>query len=510
MKSEQQNSAVSRRPKIRIQVFVCLLCFSAFVLILLWLFLTVFLKYIYRQVKISEINKIAVELSTVVASPDLSKQVEEYAAKNDLCIAIRDKNYNVLAYSCVSSDCIVHQHLRNMDSLYKYYNAAKTNHSKYVVLFERDQYGTSVNNVEVRPNFFFNTTIEEMLCTYIGTDAAGGDVIIMLDAIITPINATVTTLKTVCIYITILTLATAIIISIFMSKRIAKPLIKIDNTAKQLAEGNYNVHFDEGGYEEVSQLSKTLNHAAHELSTVENFRRELLANVSHDLRTPLTLISGYAEVMKDLPDEITPENLQTIVDEVNRMTLLVNDLLDVSKYDAGVQKLNLETFNLTTMIATVIERFAALTEKDQFQIHFDYAEEVFVNADELKLTQVVYNFLSNAIRHTGTDKSVYIKQEIISSDKKLYAQISITDTGDGICREKAECIWNRYFKIDKTYKRSHNGSGLGLYIVKSILELHRMKYGVIPVEDMPNHTGCTFWFCTQVTRNPAAALPAKK
>lgn len=510
MKSEQQNSAVSRRPKIRIQVFVCLLCFSAFVLILLWLFLTVFLKYIYRQVKISEINKIAVELSTVVASPDLSKQVEEYAAKNDLCIAIRDKNYNVLAYSCVSSDCIVHQHLRNMDSLYKYYNAAKTNHSKYVVLFERDQYGTSVNNVEVRPNFFFNTTIEEMLCTYIGTDAAGGDVIIMLDAIITPINATVTTLKTVCIYITILTLATAIIISIFMSKRIAKPLIKIDNTAKQLAEGNYNVHFDEGGYEEVSQLSKTLNHAAHELSTVENFRRELLANVSHDLRTPLTLISGYAEVMKDLPDEITPENLQTIVDEVNRMTLLVNDLLDVSKYDAGVQKLNLETFNLTTMIATVIERFAALTEKDQFQIHFDYAEEVFVNADELKLTQVVYNFLSNAIRHTGTDKSVYIKQEIISSDKKLYAQISITDTGDGICREKAECIWNRYFKIDKTYKRSHNGSGLGLYIVKSILELHRMKYGVIPVEDMPNHTGCTFWFRTQVTRNPAAALPAKK
>ncbi len=510
MKSEQQNSAVSRRPKIRIQVFVCLLCFSAFVLILLWLFLTVFLKYIYRQVKISEINKIAVELSTVVASPDLSKQVEEYAAKNDLCIAIRDKNYNVLAYSCVSSDCIVHQHLRNMDSLYKYYNAAKTNHSKYVVLFERDQYGTSVNNVEVRPNFFFNTTIEEMLCTYIGTDAAGGDVIIMLDAIITPINATVTTLKTVCIYITILTLATAIIISIFMSKRIAKPLIKIDNTAKQLAEGNYNVHFDEGGYEEVSQLSKTLNHAAHELSTVENFRRELLANVSHDLRTPLTLISGYAEVMKDLPDEITPENLQTIVDEVNRMTLLVNDLLDVSKYDAGVQKLNLETFNLTTMIATVIERFAALTEKDQFQIHFDYAEEVFVNADELKLTQVVYNFLSNAIRHTGTDKSVYIKQEIISSDKKLYAQISITDTGDGICREKAEYIWNRYFKIDKTYKRSHNGSGLGLYIVKSILELHRMKYGVIPVEDMPNHTGCTFWFRTQVTRNPAAALPAKK
>ncbi len=510
MKSEQQNSAVSRRPKIRIQVFVCLLCFSAFVLILLWLFLTVFLKYIYRQVKISEINKIAVELSTVVASPDLSKQVEEYAAKNDLCIAIRDENYNVLAYSCVSSDCIVHQHLRNMDSLYKYYNAAKTNHSKYVVLFERDQYGTSVNNVEVRPNFFFNTTIEEMLCTYIGTDAAGGDVIIMLDAIITPINATVTTLKTVCIYITILTLATAIIISIFMSKRIAKPLIKIDNTAKQLAEGNYNVHFDEGGYEEVSQLSKTLNHAAHELSTVENFRRELLANVSHDLRTPLTLISGYAEVMKDLPDEITPENLQTIVDEVNRMTLLVNDLLDVSKYDAGVQKLNLETFNLTTMIATVIERFAALTEKDQFQIHFDYAEEVFVNADELKLTQVVYNFLSNAIRHTGTDKSVYIKQEIISSDKKLYAQISITDTGDGICREKAECIWNRYFKIDKTYKRSHNGSGLGLYIVKSILELHRMKYGVIPVEDMPNHTGCTFWFRTQVTRNPAAALPAKK
>ena len=506
MKFLNLKNPAAHNSKIRTQIFFTLFCFSAFVLILLWLFMTVFLNYIYKNVKISEIKRLSQKLSASVLDEDLSAQVEAYAAENNLCIAVRNANHQLLSSSCVSQNCILHR--LSYGEYAKYASEAKEKDDhRYIVRFERSQYGESLPYAFGRPgNVFFNTTIEDVLCTTIAEDASGRDIIIMTDAIITPIGATVTTLKTICFYITLLTLASAVFIALVLSKRMARPLIKIDNTAKLLAQGNYGVRFDESGYKEVAQLSATLNHAAHELSTVENFRRELLANVSHDLRTPLTLISGYAEVMRDLPDEITPENLQTIVDEVNRMTLLVNDLLDVSKYDAGVQKLNLESFNLTAMVATVIERFSALTEKDSFSIRFDYDEEVFITADELKLTQVMYNFLSNAIRHTGPNKQVRLAQKTFYQNKKKFVEISVTDTGEGICREKAVHIWNRYFKIDKTYKRAHSGSGLGLYIVKSILTLHGMEFGVIPLEDMPEHIGCTFWFRAEICPTPPQQL----
>lgn len=227
------------------------------------------------------------------------------------------------------------------------------------------------------------------------------------------------------------------------------------------------------------QLSIT---AASELSSVESTRNELIANVSHDLRTPLTLISGYAEMMMDFPNDNNSENLKTIVDEVNHMTLLVNDLTDVSKYNAGVQKLSITKFDITSLIKDTSERLTRLNNPTGCKINFEYTNTVFILADEIKITQVIYNLVNNAVIHTGEDKTVIIKQIITEVNKNKFVEIQITDSGKGIPEENVKSIWDRYFKVDKTYKRAHNGSGLGLSIVKSILELHKMEYGVIPVE----------------------------
>lgn len=127
-------------------------------------------------------------------------------------------------------------------------------------------------------------------------------------------------------------MALALIFAAIMSKKVSKPIIKINESAKELAKGNVAVHFDGEGYREITELNDTLNYAAEELSKVENLRRELIANVSHDLRTPLTMITGYAEVMRDIPGENTPENVQIIIDEANRLTSLVNDMLDISSF----------------------------------------------------------------------------------------------------------------------------------------------------------------------------------
>lgn len=226
-----------------------------------------------------------------------------------------------------------------------------------------------------------------------------------------------------------------------------------------------------------------MNYAATELSKTEALRRDLIANVSHDLRTPLTMITGYSEVIRDLPGENTPENIQIIIDEATRLTTLVNDMLDISKLQSGTQPFNRTNFNLTESIRTILQRYSKLTDYD---ITFSADQDVMVNADELKISQVVYNLVNNAITYTGNDKVVAIRQ-LMNGSK---VRIEVRDTGEGIPQDKLNDIWDRYYKVDKAHKRAQIGTGLGLSIVKTILDMHGGAYGVQSRENC----GSVFWF----------------
>ena len=260
-------------------------------------------------------------------------------------------------------------------------------------------------------------------------------------------------------------------------------MTEINNSAKALAEGDYAIRFGEQGAREVRELSRTLNYAAGELSKVEGLRRDLLANVSHDLRTPLTMIKGYSEVMRDLPGENTPENVQIIIDEAQRLTDLVNDLLDLSKLEAGVLPLEKARFNLTESIRQILHRYDKLAD---YRFPFHGEEDVWVEADELKISQVVYNLVNNAITYSGEDKTITLTQQV----EQGKVRISVTDTGEGIPQEKLKDIWERYYKVDKEHKRAQMGSGLGLSIVRNILEMHGGQYGVTSQLGK----GSIFWF----------------
>ena len=473
--------------------------FSVIVLALLWIFQIVFLNDIYKAVKLSNINTVIKELSPNINSGDIKKYVTQYAVKYDTCISVWDSNLKQVASTCINSNCRVHTY--SLVGAAEFMLKAKANGGQYT-----EHYGGIRTPVPNDKEFWnkvefehIDNENESIMFANIITGNDGKEYLLLMNAVITPIRSVVQSLRMIFLFIAIIMILLSIIISSVISKYMLRPINKINATAALLAKGNYDVHFDENSYTEISELASTLNYAASELSSVESTRNELIANVSHDLRTPLTLISGYAEMMMDFPNDNNSENLKTIVDEVNHMTLLVNDLTDVSKYNAGVQKLSITKFDITSLIKDTSERLTRLNNPTGCKINFEYTNTVFILADEIKITQVIYNLVNNAVIHTGEDKTVIIKQIITEVNKNKFVEIQITDSGKGIPEENVKSIWDRYFKVDKTYKRAHNGSGLGLSIVKSILELHKMEYGVIPVEKMPNKTGCTFWFRSKIT-----------
>jgi len=244
------------------------------------------------------------------------------------------------------------------------------------------------------------------------------------------------------------------------------------------------------GFQEIVALSDTLNTAALELGRVESLRRELLANVSHDLRTPLSLIYGYAEMMNDFPGDITPEQTKIIMDETWRLTTLVNDVLDLSKMETEMERLDISCFSLTESIIKTTARVEELLRNEDYQIVFEGEDDVLVDADETKIDRAFYNLLINAVNYSGESRTIIVTQQVLAK----YVRISITDRGEGISDEDLPYIWDRYYKSGRNHTRAVAGTGLGLSIVKRIIDLHDGSYGVI--SEMGK--GSTFWFELQI------------
>ena len=274
----------------------------------------------------------------------------------------------------------------------------------------------------------------------------------------------------------------SLIISYFISKKISKPIVKINKTAKEMSKGNYNIKFEiDDNIEELNELVKTLNETNEELSKTDSIRRELLANVSHDLKTPLTMIKAYSEMIRDLSyedKEKTMNHLNTIIDETDRLNLLVNDILDLSKIQSNTEELHKEEFDLNKLIKSIINRFDYLKENNVCKINYKENKNIIINADKKKIEQVIYNLISNASNYVGKDKKIIIN--LIDLGNKY--RVEVIDHGKGISENDLKLIWDKYYKIDKTHNRNNIGTGLGLSIVKNILELHNFNYGVDSIE----------------------------
>jgi signal transduction histidine kinase len=246
-----------------------------------------------------------------------------------------------------------------------------------------------------------------------------------------------------------------------------------------MAKGDYSVQFTSMEYQEIAQLSDTLNYLKDEIKKSDDFQKELLANVSHDFKTPLTMIKAYASMVKEISGndpEKRDKHLQVIIDESDRLTGLVNDVLSASKISAGLEQLNKKVFNLTEYLYSIINKFDYLQETQGYKIIVDIDPNLYTLADEEKIGQVIYNLLSNAINYTGEDKKIYISLKDSPQDNRI--KFAVRDTGKGISEDELKNIWDRYYRSTDAHLRPVKGTGLGLNIVKVILQSHAFDFGV--------------------------------
>lgn len=467
----------------RWKIFFYLCGFVGVLLILLWLFQVVFLDDFYKGVKKNQIRETASEIAEQLAShriEDLEEEFDVLSENSDYCIRIADLNGGIIYKN--TSNSKVCGYIGNSDmevqrQVLTLYAQAKQNNGEVLYILEPS----------VSENPFLNNlqSIDYMAYGKISTYKQN-EYFVLVNSRITVVSEIAETIYRQLVIISVMILLLAMVFAFLIANKISSPIMQTNAAAKKLATGDFDIQFNSKGYKEIEELNNTLNYAEKELGKAERLRNELIANVSHDLRTPLTMIGGYAEVMRDLPGENTPENVQIIIDECHRLTVLVNDILDLSKLQAGAIGLNVQNFNITRVINSIIDRFSTMLKIEEYKIHFIYDEEVYVKADEVKINQVIYNLLANAINYAGEDKMVTVHQII----KDNVVRIEVKDNGEGIEEENLESVWDRYYKLDKVHKRPQVGTGLGLAIVKNVLDMHNAKYGV----DSKVKEGTTFYF----------------
>lgn len=453
-----------RKTSIQSKTLIYLLVFNVVIILLLWICQAWIFDFYYEKEQISNMDNIVSSIKDANET-ELDNLLQDISYQNEVCILVIDDYGNYNSYNTNMKGCALKNENTKVQELMVNFINADANFKAYQFVNDDKQvaallYGLKNNNQYT----FIYSNLEDI-----------SDFTLII--------------KQQLMYVCFLGIFVAVTISIFLSTKLTDPIAEITKKAKKLGNGDYNVEFKESGIKEIDELAQTLTQAQKEMAKTDELRRDLMANVSHDLKTPLTMIKAYAEMIKDISYKDRKkmnEHLDIIVDETDRLTVLVNDILDLSKMQSNADTLKLEKFNLAEEIKSIINRYQIIKETEKYTFNVEMPEEIWIKADKKKINQVIYNLINNAINYTGDDKLVTIR---VTKQKRSYL-VEIIDTGKGIKEEEIPYIWDKYYKSDKKHQRNVVSTGLGLSIVKQILELHDFEYGVKSVLKK----GSTFYF----------------
>lgn len=478
------------------------------IVLFLWFSEILLFNIFYRTTRKSQVVSSAesVVINFKTARPDSFEEYLDATAKNqDLMVMI----FSLKEVADVSNITLEQMNIICFaDGMNKVYGEVNKNPDD--IFLPNGDYFTRALSSPAGEVFSYNFSEESadkyLVCGNLNNTAAGKVYFYFVSAV-APSTITTGIFLNQFLMLSCMALIMALIVAMIISKRITAPITGFVEKARQFGKGDYSVTFEGNGDNEYEELAKALNYSMGELAKTEQLRRDFIANISHDLRTPLTMVKAYAEMIHDISGGDEKKRLQhsqVIIDEVDRLTTLVNDLLDVSKYQSSTQEMSLKSVDLSLLTRTVLDRFTPFEEREGYTIKSELEENCVVICDDKKITQVLYNLISNACNYTGEDKTIRVKVFRVKDGK---IRCEVIDSGKGIPADEIDSVWERYYRASQT-KRVIVGTGLGLSIVKNILIAHEAEYGIISEVGK----GSNFWFemntSTEVVLN-AKHLTAK-
>lgn len=311
------------------------------------------------------------------------------------------------------------------------------------------------------------------------------------------------------IYVGTAVSAIGIIIAFIISGEFTKPILKLANISRRMSELDFDAKYNIESNDEIAVLGSSMNELSEKLEKtilelkqantdlkrdiqkkeeIDEMRKDFISNVSHELKTPIALIQGYAEGLSECINEDEESRefyCDVIIDEADKMNKMVKNLLTLNQLEFGNMSLQIEKFDINLVIKGVIHTIDYLVKQKKLKIDFDAQDEIYVFADEFKIEEVITNYLTNAIHHV--DENGIIKVKTIKSDNKV--KVCVFNSGKNIPEKEIEQIWEKFYKVDKARTREYGGSGIGLSIVKAIMNAHSQNYGI---NNLSN--GVEFWF----------------
>lgn len=450
-------------------------------LTLLGVLLVVLIKPYYRNDRIRTIEKISNSIEELLLNDNVSEKDIENTAKlvvgNNACTIIFNENEKeIYSSDSLGQLCLLDKKIND-------------GNDEYIIQEEPSKFISKLKeNSPITLNLQSDITDTQMILYGEQFRNSLANYYLIINTTLEPVESYIDFILNQYLYIAIFIIVIALVVSFFLAKRISSPIVKMKNQANKLAEGNYDVKFKSDSFSEINDLANTLDDATKKLSKINDLRKDIVANVSHDIKTPLTIIQTYTEMIKDISGDDKQkrnEHLDVILKETEYLNKLITDMSELAKLQSGNIEVKKENFDLKKCTESVISLLKQLLDDKHINL-ITNIDDCVVYADEIKISQVIYNFLSNAIKNSNDNANITINVFDSEDDVKL----EVIDEGKGISEEALPYIWDRYYKVDKNFNRNVNSTGLGLAIVKAILEAHNAKYGV----ESKINVGSKFYF----------------
>ena len=490
---------------LRVKITLIILLLISILLLSIGILNNFGLTWYYQNEKVSEIHEAYLKLdnevkklsedgqtiigesedSESVVNESVSNIVLDYSNKHNITIALVDSMTNKAIYSSQREGDMF------LDRIQEGFIGNK-NIKKKDILYKSDNYTIILHNTQQNSSFIegFGYCSDNQTIVIMSTPVAG-------------LKESVDISNKFLIYVAVIGFIITVIITFLITKMITSPILQLAEISNKMGKLDFTARYMGKRSDEIQTLGQNMNYMSDRLKkaisklqeanevlkedikrkeAIDEMRKDFIANVSHELKTPIALIQGYAEGLNEglcEDEESRKYYTEVIMDESEKMNKMVKQLLTLSSLESGNSILHKENFNMTSLTDGVLSSISILIGEKNVTVDFDTSRDVFLYADEFKIEEVVTNYISNAIHHVNDNGT--IKIDVSEDESNVY--FSVYNTGNQIPEKDLANVWEKFFKVDKAHSRSYGGSGIGLSIVKAIVEAHGGAVKVVNKSD---------------------------